>query len=252
MTAITSHGGLVGLAGLPGVAAWPPGGHGPPVGLVLGAELAAQGRLLVAVGEGGHGGVVDRAALGGDQQHQVGVTGAEDPFQLVPGATGLGVGSLNPPPDRRSNTPPPSAPATTTASGVPASTQRRHRTANRPTAASISPPFPLASSALSSGLPVVAIAGVVAPPRHRQIQREQQHQQDQQVHGQPLPVELSCGQRSAAKTGPSMAGRRPEGSTPVAAAPQPPRQPSMTAATTAASLVQATTFLEGVDGASPA
>jgi hypothetical protein len=49
MTAITFlAGGLGGLAGLPGVA-WPPGGHGSPVGLVLGAELALQGWLLVAV-----------------------------------------------------------------------------------------------------------------------------------------------------------------------------------------------------------
>jgi len=35
------------LARLPR-AAWPPGWHGPSVGFVLGAELAAQGWLLVA------------------------------------------------------------------------------------------------------------------------------------------------------------------------------------------------------------
>jgi DDE_Tnp_1-associated/Transposase DDE domain len=43
-----------------------------------------------------HGGVVDRAVRGGDQQDQVGVTGAEDPLQFLPGATGLGVGVAEP------------------------------------------------------------------------------------------------------------------------------------------------------------
>src|SRR5438105_3687551 len=39
---------------LPGLDARPPGGHRPAVGLILGTELLAEGRLLVAVDESGH------------------------------------------------------------------------------------------------------------------------------------------------------------------------------------------------------
>jgi hypothetical protein len=60
---------LVGLARLPGVSARPPGRHGAPIGLVLRAELAVKGRLLVAVGEGGHG-----ATDGHRVQQQPGLT----------------------------------------------------------------------------------------------------------------------------------------------------------------------------------
>jgi hypothetical protein len=51
---------LVCLVRLPGAAAWPPGWHGTLVDLVLRAELAAQGRLLVPMDERGHGGARGR------------------------------------------------------------------------------------------------------------------------------------------------------------------------------------------------